>query len=155
MKIGELARRADLNASAIRYYEKTGLLPAPPRSGGQRRYASEALDRVLLIRFAGEMGFTLGEIKLFLGGLKENAPVGLRWQKLATRKVWELKQLVARAQRLEKLLSNLSHCHCASLRECVRRLDLSENRRFLSDQRAKKEHSFLRQSAAGGHETLL
>lgn len=62
MKIGELAHRAGLNASAIRYYEKLGLLAPPHRSGGQRRYPPDALDRVLLIRFAGEMGFSLPEI---------------------------------------------------------------------------------------------
>jgi MerR family redox-sensitive transcriptional activator SoxR len=46
MKIGELARRAGLNASAIRYYERLGLLTAPYRSGGQRRYPDETLNRV-------------------------------------------------------------------------------------------------------------
>jgi len=76
MKIGELAARASLNASAIRYYEKMGLLAAPQRIGGQRRYPSDALHRVLLIRFATDMGFTLAEIKLFLSGLRDNAPVG-------------------------------------------------------------------------------
>ncbi len=58
MKIGELAARANLNASAIRYYEKLGLLAAPQRLGGQRRYSSDALSRVLLIRFATDMGFS-------------------------------------------------------------------------------------------------
>lgn len=43
IKIGELARRAGLNPSAIRYYERRGLLAAPYRTGGQRRYADEAL----------------------------------------------------------------------------------------------------------------
>src|SRR6266850_900724 len=69
MKIGELAARASLNASAIRYYEKLGLLAPPQRIGGQRRYPSDALQRVLLIRFATDMGFTLAEIKLLLSGL--------------------------------------------------------------------------------------
>ncbi len=50
MKIGELAARANLNASAVRYYEKLGLLAAPQRIGGQRRYPSGALQRVLLVR---------------------------------------------------------------------------------------------------------
>jgi DNA-binding transcriptional MerR regulator len=59
MKIGELAARTGVNASAIRYYEKMGLLEAPSRSGGQRLYSDGAVDRVLLIRFAGEMDFTL------------------------------------------------------------------------------------------------
>src|SRR5882762_8072588 len=78
MKIGELAARASLNASAIRYYEKLGLLAPPQRIGGQRRYPSDALHRVLLIRFATDMGFTLAEIKLFLSGLRDNTPVGPR-----------------------------------------------------------------------------
>jgi MerR family transcriptional regulator, redox-sensitive transcriptional activator SoxR len=46
MKIGELAGRSGLNPSAIRYYEKKGLLSTPHRVGGQRRYSSDALDRV-------------------------------------------------------------------------------------------------------------
>ena|SRR5438128_973908 len=132
MKIGELAHRAGLNASAIRYYEKIGLLPAPSRSRGQRRYSTEALDRVFLIRFAGEMGFTLNEIRIFLSGIRESAPVGPRWKKLASRKILEMQQVIARAQRLEKLMHGLSHCRCSSLSECVRRLQLSPNRRALA-----------------------
>jgi len=78
MKIGQLARSANLNASAIRYYEKMGLLAPPQRLGGQRRYPPDAVHRVLLIRFASDMGFTLSEIKLFLNGLRDNSPVGPR-----------------------------------------------------------------------------
>src|SRR5215471_3119711 len=132
MRIGSLALQAGLNTSAIRYYEKIGLLPAPSRANGQRRYSSEAVDRVLLIRFAGEMGFTLGEIRIFLCGIRENAPVGSRWKKLAARKIVDLRELVARAGRLEKLMRGLSHCRCSSLHECVQRLDLSPNRRAIS-----------------------
>src|SRR5712691_12804921 len=95
MKIGELAARANLNASAIRYYEKLGLLAAPQRLGGQRRYSSDALSRVLLIRFATDMGFTLAEIKLFLSGLHDNTPDGPRWKKLAAPKLAALDQNIA------------------------------------------------------------
>lgn len=129
MKIGQLAARAGLHASAIRYYEKCGLLAAPQRVGGQRRYAAEALDRVLLIRFATEMGFTLAEIKLFLSGLHDSAPVGERWKKLANRKLAEVEQNIARALKLKALLQALRHCHCASLQQCVRALGLSEDLR--------------------------
>jgi MerR family redox-sensitive transcriptional activator SoxR len=131
MKIGQLAARASLNASAIRYYEKRGLLASPQRAGGQRRYPSDALDRVLLIRFATEMGFTLAEIKLFLSGLRDDAPVGPRWKKLATRKLTEVEQSIARSFKLKSLLQGLLHCRCASLQQCVRALDLSENLRAL------------------------
>ena len=132
MKIGELAARANLNASAIRYYEKCGLLAPPQRVGGQRRYPSEALYRVLLIHFATEMGFTLGEIKLFLSGLRDNTPVGPRWKKLATRKLIEVDRNIARSLQLKSLLQGLLRCHCVSLQFCVTRLSLSGNLRTLS-----------------------
>ncbi len=122
MKIGELATRSGLNASAIRYYEKLGLLAPPHRYGGQRRYATDALNRVLLIRFAREMGFTLSEIKLFLNGLRDNAPVGPRWKKLAARKLTEVESNIQRSLRLKALLEHLLHCRCASLQVCVQRL---------------------------------
>jgi MerR family redox-sensitive transcriptional activator SoxR len=141
VKIGELAKRANLNPSAIRYYEKLGLLPVPARTGGQRRYSSEFLDRVLLIRFAGEMGFSLPEIKVFLSGIRECAPVGARWKKLAARKIVEMRQVVARARRLEKLMRGLSRCHCSSLHECVRRLAISENLAFVSQTSPRKRTS--------------
>ena len=140
MKIGILARQANLKPSAIRYYERIGLLPAPARTGGQRRYSSQSLDRLLLIRFAGEMGFSLSEIRVFLAGIRESAPVGPRWKKLAARKTIELRELAARARRLEKLMRGLAHCHCSSLHECVQRLDISPNRRAIS-QRAPKSIS--------------
>jgi len=132
MKIGQLARTAGLNASAIRYYEKRGLLAPPQRLGGQRRYASDALSRVLLIRFATDMGFTLSEIKLFLNGLRDNTPVGPRWKKLASSKLTEVEKNIARSLKLKSLLQNLLCCHCASLGQCVRALGLSENLRSLS-----------------------
>src|SRR5882762_2089326 len=133
MKIGELAARASLNASAIRYYEKLGLLAAPQRIGGQRRYPSDALHRVLLIRFATDMGFTLVEIKLFLSGLRDNAPVGTRWKKLAARKLAEVDQSIDRSLKLKSLLHGLLHCHCPSLQFCVNRLSLSPKLRLLEN----------------------
>jgi MerR family transcriptional regulator, redox-sensitive transcriptional activator SoxR len=135
MKIGQLATRAKLNASAIRYYEKQGLLPQPQRQGNQRRYPAEALNRLLLIRFASEMGFTLPEIKLFLSGIKENAPPGPRWKKLAHHKLSELAASMQRTRRLQSLLTHLLHCRCASLQICVTRLSLSSTLRSLQNAR--------------------
>ena len=135
MRIGELAGRTGLNPSAIRYYETVGLLAAPYRTGGQRRYPDQAIYRVLLIRFAGEMGFTLDEIKLFLSGLREDAPVGPRWRKLAHRKIEEVERTIQRSQQLKALLEHLLQCRCASLRVCVERLSLSRDLKQLSDNR--------------------
>jgi len=136
MRIGDLAHRANLNPSAIRYYEKRGLLAPPHRTGGQRRYPADALDRVLLLRFAGDMGFTLAEIKLFLSGLRDNTPVGPRWKRLASRKIAEVDQNIARSLKFKTLLQGLLRCHCASLHQCVRALGLSE--KFLSLVRVTK-----------------
>jgi MerR family transcriptional regulator, redox-sensitive transcriptional activator SoxR len=133
MKIGELAKRAGLNASAIRYYEKKGLLPAPYRTSGQRRYSNDAVYRVLLICFASEMGFTLGEIKIFLNGLREHAPVGPRWRKLAHRKIQEVKRAIDRSRQLKTLLEHLLECECASLQVCVERLSLSHRLKQISE----------------------
>jgi MerR family transcriptional regulator, redox-sensitive transcriptional activator SoxR len=125
VKIGELAGRAGLKASAIRYYERMGILEAPHRVSGQRHYSSDALDRVLLIRFAGDMGFTHAEIKIFLGGLRDNAPVGPRWRKLAHSKIQEVDETIERSRRLKSLLEHLLRCRCPSLQVCVQRLSLS------------------------------
>ena len=132
MKIGELAGRAGLKTSAIRYYEQIGILEAPHRVGGQRRYATDAVDRVLLIRFASDMGFSLAEIKLFLAGLQNNAPVGPRWKKLAHTKIEQVNDTIQRSRRLKALLEHLLHCQCPSLQICVQRLSLSPKMKKLS-----------------------
>jgi|SRR5580658_10308363 MerR family redox-sensitive transcriptional activator SoxR len=125
MKIGALARRAGLNASAIRYYERVGLLAPPHRVGGQRRYADDIVHRVLLIRFAATMGFTLPEISMFLRGLRDDVPVGPRWRKLTGRKLEEVERSIERSLKLRTLLQHLLRCRCASLRVCTERLNLS------------------------------
>jgi MerR family redox-sensitive transcriptional activator SoxR len=140
VKIGELAERTGLNASAIRYYETLGLLPAPHRTGGQRRYSNEALHRVLLICFASTMGFTLGEIKVFLAGLRETTPVGPRWKELAQRKIEEAEQTIDRSLRLKALFQHLLRCRCATLKICVERLSLSPNLEQIADTSKSVKH---------------
>lgn len=132
MKIGELAKRAGLNPSAIRYYERMGVLNPPHRASGQRRYHNEALDRVLLVRFACEMGFSLPEIRLFLGGLRNDVPVGPRWRKLALHKLKEIEENLKRTRRLKSLLQHLLQCNCGSLQVCVERLSLSPSLKLIS-----------------------
>jgi MerR family transcriptional regulator, redox-sensitive transcriptional activator SoxR len=132
MKIGVLARRTGLNASAIRYYERVGLLGQPHRIGGQRRYSEEIVPRVLLIRFAATMGFTLSEISVFLSGLRDDVPVGTRWRKLTGRKLEELERSIERSLKLRTLLQHLLRCHCASLKVCVEKLNLSPRLRQIS-----------------------
>ena len=124
MRIGEVAARAGVNTSAVRYYEKLGLLPAADRHNGQRRYPLASADRLLLIRFAVEMGFTLAEIRLFLTGFRDSSSPSSRWKKFAGRKILELQQTIDRATLLQNTLRNLRRCHCANLHDCVTRLGL-------------------------------
>jgi MerR family transcriptional regulator, mercuric resistance operon regulatory protein len=64
MRRGELAQRSGCNRETVRFYEKQGLLPAPPRSaGGHRDYAPEHLKRLTFIRRGRELGFTLDQIR--------------------------------------------------------------------------------------------
>jgi hypothetical protein len=71
------------------------------------------------------MGFSLGKIKLFLSGLRDKAPVGPRWRKLAVQKIKEVEETIRRSRRLKSLLEHLLQCSCPSLQVCIERLSLS------------------------------
>ena len=67
MRRGELAERSGCNVETVRFYEKQGLLPAPPRTaGGHRDYASEHLKRLIFIRRSRELGFRLDNVRSLL-----------------------------------------------------------------------------------------
>jgi len=87
---------------------------------------------------AASTGFTLGEIKIFLAGLRHSAPVGPRWKKLARRKIKEVERTIERSLRLKSLLQHLLRCRCASLQVCVERLSLSQNLQQLSADAVEK-----------------
>src|SRR5574341_1582752 len=116
--IGEVARQAGLQTSAIRYYEDIGLLPAPVRRSGQRRYDASVLDRLHMIRAAREIGFTLEEIRTLLDGFPEATPPSERWQAMASRKLPEVEALIKRARLMKRLLESGLQCDCASMEAC-------------------------------------
>ncbi|HQU16279.1 MAG: MerR family transcriptional regulator [Gammaproteobacteria bacterium] len=63
MTIGRLARAAGVHVETVRYYQRIGLVPAPPRpTGGIRHYPPETVDRIRFIRRAQRLGFTLQEV---------------------------------------------------------------------------------------------
>ncbi len=68
LTIGALAERTGVKVETIRYYERIGLLPEPPRTGGGHRlYGREHVARLTFVRRSRELGFTLGEIRALLG----------------------------------------------------------------------------------------
>lgn len=116
MSIGEVARRAGLRPSAIRYYEKAGILPAAPRQGGRRRYDRDILERLAIIRFAQHVGFRLSEIKLLLDGIA-NRPPPERWRDMARRKIGEVDGIIRNASTVRALLLATMRHKCPKLVE--------------------------------------
>ena len=118
MMIGAVARQAGLRASAIRYYERIGLLPRPQRVGGRRHYADDVLPRLGVIRFARQNGLTLREIQRLFAG----RPYSKSLRRLAKDKVAELDRAIERARAMQGLLRKALRCRCLTAEECGRHL---------------------------------
>ena len=119
LSIGQVARQAGIEPSAIRYYESLGLLPRPPRAGGKRRYGADVLDRLSLIALAKEAGFTMKEIRQLVGGFAPDTGPSERWRVLATRKLREIEEAAARLRRMRQVLRVALECGCVDLKECA------------------------------------
>lgn len=137
MSIGEVARRMGLRSSAIRYYERLGLIPKVPRLSGRRRYDERVLERLAMVRFAKHVGFSIAEIKVLLGGV-EGRPPTERWRKLAAAKVAQVDAFVAQAQAVRKLLSETLVFQCPKLVERGRALPSAKTRSDLRLERGGK-----------------
>jgi DNA-binding transcriptional MerR regulator len=116
MAIGEVAERAGVSTSRIRYYETRGLLPEPERAAGKRRYGEEVFRRLAIIDAAQRVGFTLEEIRDLLGSRDE--PAHERLRQLALLKLPELDDLIARASSVRRVLKICSRCSCESIDVC-------------------------------------
>ena len=120
MTIGELAAKAGLRPSAIRYYESAGILPLPVRASGRRVYREDALARLAVLQFAQAGSFSIREIReLFAGSAGERA-VSMRWRRLASAKLVELDALVVRVASMKRLLQQALRCGCVDVEECGR-----------------------------------
>ena len=115
LTIGEVARRAGLATSAIRYYERLGLLPAPERVSGQRRYEPDVLRWLAMIEVAQQAGFTLAETRTLLDGFSSEESPSAQWQALARSKLDEVDALITRAQSMRRLLEEGLRCECLRL----------------------------------------
>jgi MerR family transcriptional regulator, redox-sensitive transcriptional activator SoxR len=125
MSIGEVARKMGLRSSAVRYYERLGLIPKAPRVSGRRRYDERVLERLAMVRFAKHVGFSIAEIKVLLSGVDGRPPTE-RWRKLAAAKVAQVDQFVAQARSIRKLLSETLDFQCPKLVERGRALPTSK-----------------------------
>jgi MerR family transcriptional regulator, redox-sensitive transcriptional activator SoxR len=119
LAIGEVAERAGVESSAIRYYESIGLLPRPSRRSGKRRYGNDVLDRLSLIALAKDAGFTMKEIRQLVADFTPSSGPAERWRVLATRKLAELDETAARLRRMRRVLRRALECGCVDLEECA------------------------------------
>jgi MerR family redox-sensitive transcriptional activator SoxR len=116
--IGEVAAQAGLRTSSIRYYESVGVLPAPERVAGRRRYTPDVLDRLRFVDVAQRAGFSLAEIRELLEGA-ERGGASASLQALAQRRLPDVEGLIARAEAMRAWLEAAAECECPSLESCA------------------------------------
>lgn len=106
MPIGELSRRAGVNIETIRYYERTGVLPPPPRTeGGRRVYDEEHLKCLSFVRRCRELGFGLGSIKAMLHMVDGGAVTCEEVRAVAKSHLDDVRAKIADLRRMEKTLN--------------------------------------------------
>ena len=120
MLIGEVARRAGVAPSTLRYYEHEGLLPRPARSANRRIYDSRVMGRIRIIRLARDAGFSIAETRAFISNHPSGSIPSTRWQSLADRKIEEMDALIARATQMKSLLRSSFKCGCPTIEDCER-----------------------------------
>lgn len=119
LSIGEVARRAGLHTSAVRYYESIGLVEPPRRVSGRRRYEAGVVRRLIAIRSARALGLSLAEIAALLDGFAAATPPSARWQSLAEAKVPEIDAAIEALTLLKHLLAAGSECACPTIEDCL------------------------------------
>jgi MerR family transcriptional regulator, redox-sensitive transcriptional activator SoxR len=119
LSIGQLALRADVNASTLRYYESVGLLPFPERKNGQRRYDEGLLDRINFIKIAQHTGFSIQEIAVLLEGFEVDNSLSESWEQMAKQKRSELEERKKQINSMIQILDNGLSCKCLTWSECL------------------------------------
>lgn len=117
---GDLARTTDSNIETIRYYEKTGLLPDPPRTGaGYRIYSSVHATRLRFILRARELGFSMEDIRGFMGLEDGAAPTCAEVKERTERHLADVRARIADLRRIEIVLTETaSKCSGAEVPDC-------------------------------------
>lgn len=115
LTIGEVARRADVPPTTLRYYEQIGLLISPSRVGGQRRYDESVLARLEVIRMCKLAGFSLDEMVLLF---TDNAPGRQVSRALAEAKLAEIDSRIASLVSARQVIEWGMACTCPSINDC-------------------------------------
>ncbi len=108
MTIGALARAAGVNVQTIRFYERKGLIPPPPRTGsGYRQYTEDTLRRIHFIKHAQEIGFSLREIDELLSLRIDESKACTDVQRHAREKIVEVDRRIHKLEQMKQVLARL------------------------------------------------
>jgi MerR family redox-sensitive transcriptional activator SoxR len=118
LSIGDVARRAGLRPSTIRYYESIGLLPEPERVAGRRRYSPEVLRTLAVVGTGRRAGLSLDEIRVLLTASNGRGGVSERLREIARRKLPEVDALIERSLLVRTWLEAAADCRCPTLDDC-------------------------------------
>jgi MerR family transcriptional regulator, mercuric resistance operon regulatory protein len=120
MSIGRLSTRAAVNIETVRYYERAGLLPSPPRKeGGHRLYGEAHVKRLTFVRRARELGFTLEEIRALLHLADEQHPSCSKVRVVASAHLEDVRAKIADLKRMERVLAaTVARCATGTRPEC-------------------------------------
>jgi MerR family transcriptional regulator, redox-sensitive transcriptional activator SoxR len=119
MTIGELSRRSGVSQSALRFYERQGLIRADRSDGNQRRYISSTLRRVALIQAGKAAGIPLERIRAALDTLPAGKqPTKRDWERLSRSWARELDERIETLQAIRGRLTTCIGCGCLSLKTC-------------------------------------
>jgi len=120
LSVSEVAHRSGFAASALRYYEREGLITASRTSGGQRRYPRSVLRRLAFIRAARNVGLTLEEIRGELARLPQSrTPTKADWNRISQDWRHRLTEQIQALTALREGLSSCIGCGCLSLKACA------------------------------------
>ena len=119
LSVGEVAARAGVATSALRFYEDHGLIQSERNVSGHRRYHADVLRRVSFIRTAQRVGLSLAEIREALASLPNHrTPTAKDWERLASSWRPRLDEQIEVLTRMRDQLDSCIGCGCLSLASC-------------------------------------
>jgi len=119
LTIGELSSRSGVAATALRFYEREGLIESHRTDGNQRRYAAVTLRRVALVQAGKAAGIPLERIRAALDTLPAGRSPGKRdWERLSRGWGEELDRRIATLEAIRGRLTTCIGCGCLSLKTC-------------------------------------
>jgi MerR family redox-sensitive transcriptional activator SoxR len=120
LTVAEVAARSGFAASALRFYEREGLIAATRTTGNQRRYQRHVLRRLAFIRAARNVGLTLDEVRAELAQLPaERTPTTADWHRISRNWRERLNEKITAIEALRDRLDSCIGCGCLSLRACA------------------------------------